>query len=251
MSYLRVEGFPFSLTITYCPIQPCVCPFTGASQVEMSHAWPLLQGSSQPSKQMETCRERAGPDREAMGSQERSLPLALGSEKAVWRRTCLHHAIHHAIHSFIIEPSSCLAQGWVPESQQQTCSYQTCSLSSCVSIRIWRKLKEERGDGVWKREWHLARESNTDKIIKCSYPCVQGTTMTFELYYQSTDQDYLNLEGISVTHRQVKAGFSMPLDQIRDLSFLFPIFIPVLRTATSRWSINPCRTMLGVAEQRL
>lgn len=112
-----------------------------------------------------------------------------------------------------------------------------------VSIRIWRKLKEERGDGVWKREWHLVRESNTDKIIKCSYPCVQGTTMTFELYYESTDQDYLNLEGISVTHRQVKAGFSMPLDQIRDLSFLFPIFIPVLRTATSRWSINSCRTI--------
>lgn len=58
VSYLRAEGFPFSLTIMYCPIHPCACPFTGASEVEMNHAWPLPQGSSQPSEQIETHRER-------------------------------------------------------------------------------------------------------------------------------------------------------------------------------------------------
>lgn len=62
VSYLRVEGFPFSLTVIYCPIHPCACPFMGASEVELNHCSVELNhhpiGELQPSEQMETRRER-------------------------------------------------------------------------------------------------------------------------------------------------------------------------------------------------
>lgn len=189
----------------------------------MKQSWPFPSGGSQSSRGQRKNRQR---ERALLDLAERLweqpgdvLDPGFGIKEGFLEEempSSYHPSCHVFIREIFIEPLLCQTWGI----QRQT--NQTSSLPS------W-SFYENQGRKRWwnggKKEWHLARESNKDKITQCSASYLQGLQINFQSVLWIDRPGYLNLGGISATCRWVKAGCSTIRSDER-LYFLIPCSYP-------------------------
>lgn len=156
------------------------------------------------------------------------------SEKAFWRRRCLHLIIHHAIYSvnkYLLKLHNMLGPRLGAGDTAANKSDKVLCLHG-VSVRILRKHRgiSRKREAIWGRRESGIKVERAQRTKEMLCIMCAGNYRDFQSILGLTNREYLATERISATCRQLKRGFSSPLDLI---SFLLPVVISVFRMVLS------------------